>query len=244
MSPEVPQSAAGKPRPLRKDAQENRDRIVAAARQVFAERGLEATLHDVADRAGVGVGTVYRRFRNKDEVLEAIFDQQIEQVRVIAQQALDHEDPWLGFEQFFLRMTQQFSIDRGLREVVLSGSPGRRAARQTDGRLGPVFASIMKRAQDAGVLRPGLEPSDLPPISQMLSAVIDYTGKVNPEVWRRYAMIFLDGLRPQPDSEQILPAAMTNEEIQAVLGFRPDAGPEPGHDGSIAASGKRAPKGG
>jgi AcrR family transcriptional regulator len=218
MRPNVPQPASA-PRRLRKDAEANRNRILEAAREVFAGRGLDATLHEVADHAGVGIGTVYRRFRNKDEVLKAIFEQEIAQVVAVAQQALECEDPWIGFQRFFLHMARQFALDRGLREVVLSGSAGQ-ISRQDRDPLVPIFAAIIKRAQDAGALRAGLEPSDLPPIAHMLSAAIYYTRPVNSDVWRRYALIFLDGLRPEADSGQALPTALTLEEVETLLGFR------------------------
>src|SRR5690625_8045309 len=81
---------------LRKDAARNRERLLAAGREVFAQQGLEATLNDVAHHAGVGVGTAYRRFANKEELIEAIHTRQVEELEAILSQALAQPDPWRG----------------------------------------------------------------------------------------------------------------------------------------------------
>ena len=87
-------------RGLRKDAERNRQRVLDAARELFAERGVEATLNDVAHHAGVGVGTVYRRFATKEELLDAIFSDGIDQVVCLAETALKQENSWDGFVWF------------------------------------------------------------------------------------------------------------------------------------------------
>src|SRR3954466_6318603 len=83
-------------RPLRADAERNRQRLIDAARELFAERGLDATLDDIAQRAGVGVGTAYRRFADKDELIDALFEQELAGIVEIADAAAAHEDPWEG----------------------------------------------------------------------------------------------------------------------------------------------------
>src|ERR687889_852635 len=87
-------------RPLRADAERNRARILAAASEVFAERGLDVSLDDIAAHAGVGVGTVYRRFPDKDALIDALFEDKIADVERVAREALEIEDPWEGFETF------------------------------------------------------------------------------------------------------------------------------------------------
>src|ERR1700712_1247603 len=88
---------------LRRDAAENRDRLLTAARQLFAERGLGVTLNDIAHHAGVGVGTAYRRFANKEEVIDALFEQGLQQVAAVAREALDDPDAWHGLVSFLER---------------------------------------------------------------------------------------------------------------------------------------------
>src|SRR3954471_19846352 len=83
-------------RPLRADAERNRRRILAAAREVFARRGLDAGLDEIARHAGVGTGTVYRRFPDKNKLVEALFEERLDQVLACAQRAAEHPDPWEG----------------------------------------------------------------------------------------------------------------------------------------------------
>src|ERR671921_857965 len=106
--------AAPRNRSLRKDAARNRERLLAAAAELFAERGLNVTLNDIAHRAGVGVGTAYRRFANKDEVIDALFEQRLEGVIAVAEDALRDPDPWRGLVTFLARSLEMQFGDRGL----------------------------------------------------------------------------------------------------------------------------------
>src|SRR5215212_11501130 len=90
-------------RPLRRDAQRNRERILAAARALFAERGVDATLDDVAARAGVGVGTVYRRYPNKDALLDELFEERIGELAALAEASRTAADPWTALVHFLER---------------------------------------------------------------------------------------------------------------------------------------------
>lgn len=94
-------------RPLRKDAERNRKRILEAARDLFASKGLEPNLNDVAHHAGVGVGTVYRRFASKEELLEAIFVDGLNQLADLAESALQQPDPWQGFVWYVEQMCDE-----------------------------------------------------------------------------------------------------------------------------------------
>src|SRR5919205_689932 len=99
-------------RPLRSDAERNRRRILEAAAEVFAERGLDASLDDIAAAAGVGVGTVYRRFPDKDVLIDALFEEKINHACRLAREALEHEDPWEGFVFFMRAMCAMHAADR------------------------------------------------------------------------------------------------------------------------------------
>src|SRR6202045_874858 len=96
---ETSQGATGE-RPLRRDAERNRQRILAAAAEVFTERGLDATLDDVARAAGVGVGTVYRRFPDKDSLVSELFRDRIDALVTVAEEACESADPWRGLVDF------------------------------------------------------------------------------------------------------------------------------------------------
>ena len=120
----MPESAVPSERPLRRDAERNRQRILQAARVVFAERGLGGSHDDIAREAGVGVGTVYRRFHDKQQLIDALFEARIEEIADVARAAAEHPDPWEALVGFLLRTQELVSKDRGLKEIVLGGARG------------------------------------------------------------------------------------------------------------------------
>jgi len=181
-------------RPLRADAERNRLRILDAAQRVFAVRGLQASLDDVAREAGVGVGTVYRRFADKDELVEALFSSRIDAVVCGAHVAAESPEAWAGLVRFLEeRLCEQVS-DRGLTEVLLSSQRGRQSVIKHKARLVAAVEGLVARCHAAGVLRPGIAATDLACLQVMLGAVHDRV-PAEPEVWRRYLSLFLDGLR-------------------------------------------------
>src|SRR5438105_12820922 len=102
-------------RPLRKDAERNRQRILDAAAELFAQRGLGVTLNDIAHHAGVGVGTVYRRFPDKADLIEGLFEQRIRQIVELADAALADPDPWRGLTGFIERTCELQAQDRAFK---------------------------------------------------------------------------------------------------------------------------------
>lgn len=182
-------------RPLRADAERNRQRLIAAAREVFAERGLDVTLDDIARHAGVGVGTVYRRFAGRDELIDAVFENAVQQLIGLAETALANEDPWDGIVQLFETESQDFARNRGLRQVMLESAHGKARATALRERLTPAVSAVIARAQQAGRLRDDIEPTDFPLIQLMLGAVTQHSRNVAPDLWKRYLTLILDGLR-------------------------------------------------
>src|SRR5437660_11702626 len=112
-------------KPLRRDAERNRQRILQAARELFAERGLAVTLDDIAAHAGLGVGTVYRRFRSRDELIDALFEERLQDIMALADEVFAADDAWQGLVTFVERMAELQAADRGLKEVVLGSARGR-----------------------------------------------------------------------------------------------------------------------
>jgi AcrR family transcriptional regulator len=188
-------------RPLRADAARNRERVLEAARAVFAERGVEATLDDVARRAGVGVGTVYRRFADKDELLDALFHERIDELVAIAEDAAALDDPWGGLVRFMEQGLDMHAVDRGLREVVFDGRRGGERLAAARARIAPLIVRLVARAQAAGQLRADAAVTDVPMVQLMLFGLVDATGEASPDLWRRYLAIVLDGLRARPGDE-------------------------------------------
>lgn len=193
-------------RPLRADAERNRRRILQAAREVFTDQGLGVTMDDIAKHAGVGVGTVYRRFPDKDELIDALFEERVSEIVALAEEGLAIEDPWEGWVHFFRGQLELQAADRGLKELLLSHRAGSERVTATRQRIAPVAIKLFRRAQDAGAIRPDLAPTDVPLIGMTLGSLVDYTRETSPDAWRRLFSIVLDGLRVQPQDATPLPA--------------------------------------
>lgn len=186
-------------RPLRADAARNRARLIEAARELFAERGLHVTMDEIARHAGVGVGTAYRRFASREELIGALFDDRIEQVLANAETAVADPDPWHGLVTMIESSIEMQAADRGLKELLFSPAELRDRVAVVRERMFPLVEQVFERARDAGMLRPDVSALDLPAINFMLGAAADLGGDVEPELWRRYATIVLDGLRARRD---------------------------------------------
>ena len=205
-------------RKLRVDAVRNRQRILAAAAQVFAERGLEVSLDEVARVAGVGVGTVYRRFPNKEALIDALFEDKVAGIVALAREAEAFDDPWEGFVHFIEQALEGQVHNRGLRDVLLRSESGCAGVARTREAITPILATVIERAQRSGRLRPDLVVNDVPMLVTMLGAVSDYVGPIDPELWRRYMVLVFDSLvadrttstpLSNPPSQEVVDAAMT-----------------------------------
>jgi AcrR family transcriptional regulator len=206
----------GEERPLRADAARNREKILAAASLVFAERGLDATLDDIAEAADVGVATVYRRFPDKDALVLALFEDAIDELAALAARAVASENSWEGFVSFLEVMLERQCDNRGLRDVF-AGSPYAQermeAAKQ---RIGPAFSALVARAQADGYLRGDVTVADILAIEMMISSLGGAKGD-DVELWRRYLAIALDGLVVRRESTRDLAPSPPLEVVIAAL---------------------------
>ena len=205
-------------RPLRRDAERNRRLILAAARELFAERGLDVSMDEIARRAEVGVGTVYRRFPDKDMLIDALFDDRLETLVRIASDALEREDPWEGLAWLIERYVSVQAEDRGLRQLLFSSLHAENRVARARGRIKPLTDELLRRAHAAGTLRPDVVGTDVALLQFMLTALVDYTSEVDPQVWRRFLGIVLDGLRTGRDAPSpLLCGPLDVEGFEAVL---------------------------
>lgn len=180
-------------RPLRADAARNRDKLLAAARAVLGEHGLDAPLEDVARRAGVSIGTLYNHFADRSALVAAILPAQLSPLDPIAEQALADPDPWHGFVVFLEGLFALQARDRGLNDAVARNAPGSADPAACSG-----FSHvdrIIGRAQDAGALRADFTESDLAALVWAVSRLIQLTADAEPQAWRRFLALHLDGLR-------------------------------------------------
>lgn len=204
---------------LRKDAERNRQRLLAAARELFAEHGFGVTLNDIAHHAGVGVGTAYRRFANKEELIDALFERQVDEIAELAGQCLDDPDAWRGLTRYLETSLALQATDRGLAQIL----SGRRVRQEqhdwSRDRLAPLVNALVDRAKDQGRLRSDVAGTDLVFIQVALDAVLDRTRDTAPDLYRRYLRIILDGLRAHPAQPSTLSVApLTVEETHHIQG--------------------------
>ncbi|TSE01058.1 TetR/AcrR family transcriptional regulator [Skermania sp. ID1734] len=209
---------------LRIDAERNRQRLLQAGREVFAARGLDATLNDVAHHAGVGVGTAYRRFPNKEALIDAIFEQQVVELESILHEALAEPDAWKGLVDYLERALAMQTRDRATAQIL----SGRRVTPEqhdwSRDRLAPLVDALADRAREQGVVRPGVTGTDLIfaqiGLTAVAATISDGAGGIDrddvDDLYRRYLRITLDGLRPVHDAELPGPP-LTTEETHRVL---------------------------
>ncbi len=200
---------------LRRDAQRNHEKIVEAARELFAKRGLDISLDDIARQAGVGVATAYRHFPEKDQLIDAVFAHAMAQTVALAEEAAAQKRAWDGLVMWLTKVGEMQAADAGLRTLLKSRSRGAEHARRAHDEILRSLTELVERAIAEGDLRADLELSDLGACIYMLSAAIDLTDPVVPGTWRRYLDFLLDGLRasrrkPSPPSAR----ALTREEIE------------------------------
>jgi AcrR family transcriptional regulator len=215
---EVPALDGAGDRPLRRDAERNRQRILAAAAEVLSERGLDATLDEVARAAGVGVGTVYRRFPDKESLIEELFRDRIDAMVRTAEQALTEPDPWQALVSFLDFAISLMAGNMGLRQVLMFSTYGKERISYARNQMHPVITKLVERAQASGDLRPDVAGTDVKMIVFMLSSVAEYASASRPDLWRRYLALLIDGLRPARDAVSELPApAPTADDIEAAM---------------------------
>jgi len=210
-------------RPLRRDAERNRQRILAAARVVFAREGLEVSLDAIAREAGVGVGTVYRRFADKEQLIDALFEEALAELVGAAQDALSIDDPWEGFLTFLEGAIDRQARDRGLKELLMGSAHGQEQIARARDQIVPLVTELVVRAQRSGQLRDDIASSDFPLIQFAVGAITDYTADIEPGAWRRIMGLIVDGLRVRRDAPTPLPvAALDNDAIEcAMRAWRP-----------------------
>jgi AcrR family transcriptional regulator len=181
-------------RPLRADARRNRERVLTAAAVVFSEHGHEAQMDDVASRAGVGVGTVYRHFPTKEALMEALAVDRFEKVLAAARTALERDDPWEAFVEALWAGAELLSSDRAFTEIVGELQGPMPLSPEFVTTMNDTWGEILRRAQESGDLRPDIVLDDIP---MVMCGVGFATRKPHscPNAWRRHVALLIDGLR-------------------------------------------------
>ena len=179
---------------LRADAQRNREALAAAATELFAERGVDVPLDEIAGRAGVSIGTLYNHFPNRGALLDAVLPERLAELDQLAETALADPDPWHGFAGFLDGLFVIQARDRLVHRAIARNPVGSVDVAGECGRAGGVLDSVVRRARDAGVLRPDFCADDLATLVWAMSKVITMSNG-DDAVWRRHLGFVLDGLR-------------------------------------------------
>ena len=195
-------SAAGAERVLRADARRNRVAILEAARKRFAGDGLDAQIDEIARAAGVGVGTVYRHFPTKDDLVEALIADRFDRIAEWAREALDEDDAWEAFRRFMYRSAELQAHDRALSEAMAS-RPEKMRQSAIDSGVYALAEQLVARAQESGEMRADAVTDDVPTVICGLGRVTQAASGESTMSWERFLAIMLDGLRARDDCSHL-----------------------------------------
>lgn len=195
----------------RRDARRNHERLLNEAKALFAERGIDAPLDELASRAGVGAGTVYRHFPTRDALFRELYEQSITMLHDLAPEIIGGETGWQSIELFLERLSEWVAATPYLPELM------RRVAEQDpEYRPGLEFEAaldgVVERAKAEGALRPDVTGVDLNVLVNMLGSLGQFGGDYMP-YWRRQLAIVRDGLRARPDLEPLPVASQSFTEF-------------------------------
>jgi AcrR family transcriptional regulator len=183
-------------KPLRKDAARNREKLLAAALELFAERGTEGSLEEVAKRAGVGIGTLYRHFPTRDALVEAVYRNEVAQLRAAADELLGELPPDRALEAWMRRFVEYGAAKRGMRGALQSMAGGKDLFAETRGQVVEAVGVLLAAGAEAGTLRRDVEAEDVLRAMGAIWMVAD--GDDFAEQAMRVLRLVLDGLRYRP----------------------------------------------
>lgn len=206
-------------RPLRRDAQHNRDLLVAAARRVFAARGLDVPLEDIAKEAGVSIGTLYNRFPTRGALVEAALADKVAGMVEQAEAALTMTDPWEGFASFLARCCEVQAVDKGYNLLCARVMPDTPEIDRLKAEGHALVVRILDRARRSGQLRADFHEGDLAFVLWSTTTIIDATAATAPDAWRRHLAFLLDGLRA-PAAHPLPSPPLNQDEVAAAMRTR------------------------
>ena len=184
-------------KPLRHDAERNRDAILCAAATAFAEHGSGASLDDIARSAKVGVATLYRRFPSRDSLVEAVFGGAMtayaEGFEAAAERALS--EPWLAFRDQVMALLEQQATDIAFAEVLSAPVIGSGLFRDEHRRAFRAMLTLIARAKAAGAIRADFHHSDIYLLTLATAGITRVTAETAPDAWRRHAAYLLESYR-------------------------------------------------
>ena len=203
---------------LRADAERNRDRILAAARRLYASEGLAVSMASVAREAGVGKATLARRFATRDELITAVFADRMDAYAAAVDEALADPDPWRGFTGYIEAVCAMQAADRGFADVLTMTFPAAKALETRRAQAYDGYVELVTRAKAAGRLRDDFSPEDLVILLMANAGVIAATAGAAPEAWRRLVGCMIQSYAvPDPANPEPLPPAPTPTALYRAM---------------------------
>ncbi len=203
--------------PLRADAQRNLARVLDAAGRLFAERGLDVGVADIARLAGVGTATVFRRFPHKEDLIVAVFERRVDDMLVEARAAADEEpDAAAGLRRFMEAAIRLQLRDRGFGEAMSMHFVLHPRIRDRLGEVNAQIERMLTAAQRAGSIRPDVDVFDIPVLHYATSRAAVLTLGAGPDAWLRYVALVFDGMRPE-GATPLGADAPTREELELAF---------------------------
>ncbi len=202
--------------PRRRDAQERRDRLIEAAQREFAARGVDASLEKIARDAGVAIGTLYRHFPTRLDLLIAAFMPRLRAFLDGAYAALEVADPWEGFACYLENLFGVQAGDRGFNDFLSRRFPGNADTERIHDQVCRQIEDVLTRAQEAGVVRPDITQADIVNLIWTNGRIIDATSTTAPNAWRRYLYLMLDAYRADR-AHPIPEPPMTSEQLYDAM---------------------------
>jgi AcrR family transcriptional regulator len=202
--------------PRRRDAQERRTRLIAAAQREFAARGVDASLERIARNAGVAIGTLYRHFPTRLDLLMAAFEPRLHEFVDGADKALRMADPWEGFVYYLENLFRVQAGDRGFNDFLSRRFPGSAETERIHDQLCRQIEDVLTRAQEAGRARRDITQADIVNLIWSNGRMIDATSTTAPNAWRRQLHLMLDAYRAER-AHPIPEPPMTGEQLYDAM---------------------------
>jgi AcrR family transcriptional regulator len=209
--------------PRRRDAIERRDRLVAAARREFAARGVNASLEGVARDADVAIGTLYRHFPTRMDLLMAALEPRLREFREGAEKALQIEDPWERFASYLENLFRVQAGDKGFNDFLSRRFPSNAETERIHDELCRQIESVLSQAQEAGLARPDIALADIVNLIWSNGRMMDATSTTAPNEWRRHLSLMLDAYRAER-AHALSEPPMTEQQLYDAMVHLGEAG--------------------
>ncbi|GAA3521488.1 TetR/AcrR family transcriptional regulator [Aeromicrobium panaciterrae] len=203
-------------RPLRRDARESRDKLIAAAQREFAARGVDASLEKIARDAGVSIGTLYRHFPTRLDLLMAAFKPRLEEFLSGAVKALEIDDPWDGFVAYLENLFSVQAGDRGFNDFLSRRFTDSAETERIHDQMCQHIEDVLARAQAAGEVRSDITQADIVNLIWSSGRMIDATSIAAPNAWRRHLYLMLDAYRAER-AHPIPEPPMTDQQLYDAM---------------------------